>query len=1094
VNARALLASLLLCLAVAAPASAADQVYFSAVDNISARLVERINAEQVQYSDGRRGRIDMSAWYLTDNLVYDALLNAHRRGVQVRLIGDRGSIFEIDQHTKNAFYYLASEGLPIRLRVNPTWYPEIAHWKATIFVGQNIVAFGSANYTPFELAPWSATNYKDEIVLFTDDSTIVNAFKTKFDRYWNDTASEPESLIPTAPYFKNWDDACLAESACSDYRTRYPNPKAMAIDTKRLEPDYPLPPSIVWGQGPSFNNRLVTEINNEQTAVDFVIYRLTVDNITEALLAKHRAGVPVRLIVEPNEYLNRKWPEFWITHANIDKLWAAGVPIKWRVHEGLTHMKTLITSTVATIASANFAAAWQRDHNYFLSAAAKPTIHTAIKNRFQTMWNDTVGFATFNPQPPDAPTLASPASGATGVSTTAALTWSRAVFATEYEVHLGTSTGNMVPVGIVAAQLVNDPPQTYSFTPGTPLAGSTTYFWRVVSRTNATPRNASMVAASPIWSFTTAAGTTQPPPPGGALPTPWLTQDVGAVGTPGSASYSNGTFTVQGAGADIWGTADAFRYVYQSVNGDTEIVARVGSVQNTNPYAKAGVMLRSGLTASAAHVILDVRPDGWVEFMTRSSSGGATSYLSGASQPPPAWLKLSRSGNTVTASVSSNGSTWAVVGTTSVSFAASAYMGLVVNSHNTATLNTSTFDNVSVSAGSTPPPPPPPPPPSSLPTPWTTQDVGSTGLTGSASYSNGAFTVAGAGGDIWGTSDAFRYVSQPTSGDVQITARVTAIQNTHQWAKAGIMLRQSLTASSPHVLLDVTPGGTIEFMTRASDGAATTLITYGSGAAPRWLRLSRTGSTVTASVSSNGSTWTTLGSTTTSIPASANIGLAVTSHDVNTLNTSTFDNVSVSTSATPPPPPPPTAANVVIYASDIAASALHGSWSIGSDAGSPSSVKLVTTDAGVSNANNPLASPADYVDVTFNAEAGTSYRIWLRLKALNNSKFNDAVWVQFSDSLVNGAPGYRINSTQGLLVNLATDASASSLNGWGWQNSAYWLGQVTTVTFANSGAHTLRIQVREDGVQFDQIVLSPSTYLNSAPGSVTNDSTIVPKP
>jgi hypothetical protein len=133
------------------------------------------------------------------------------------------------------------------------------------------------------------------------------------------------------------------------------------------------------------------------------------------------------------------------------------------------------------------------------------------------------------------------------------------------------------------------------------------------------------------------------------------------------------------------------------------------------------------------------------------------------------------------------------------------------------------------------------------------------------------------------------------------------------------------------------------------------------------------------------------------------------------------------------------------------------------------------------------------VDVTFNAVAGTPYRIWLRLQALNNDKFNDAVWVQFSDARVNGATAYPIGSTSGLLVNLATTSTAASLNAWGWQNTAYWLSQATTVTFPTTGAHTLRIQVREDGVQFDQIVLSPSAYLQTAPGSVSNDSTIVPK-
>jgi hypothetical protein len=88
---------------------------------------------------------------------------------------------------------------------------------------------------------------------------------------------------------------------------------------------------------------------------------------------------------------------------------------------------------------------------------------------------------------------------------------------------------------------------------------------------------------------------------------------------------------------------------------------------------------------------------------------------------------------------------------------------------------------------------------------------------------------------------------------------------------------------------------------------------------------------------------------------------------------------------------------------------------------------------------------------------------------------------------------FSLNSTTGLLVNLATDASATSLSRWGWQNGAYWLTQPTMFTFATSGAHTLRIQVREDGVQFDQIVLSPSTFRTQSPGIPTADSTIVPQ-
>jgi hypothetical protein len=179
------------------------------------------------------------------------------------------------------------------------------------------------------------------------------------------------------------------------------------------------------------------------------------------------------------------------------------------------------------------------------------------------------------------------------------------------------------------------------------------------------------------------------------LPVGWTSQDIGSVGLAGSASYASGTFTTAGAGADIWGTADSFRYTSTALSGDGQLVARVRGIQNTNTYAKAGLMLRSGLTAGAAHVLLDVRPNGSVEFMTRSASGGTTTYLAGTTQAVPAWLRLVRAGSTVTASVSSDGTTWRTVGSTSVSFTGG-YIGMAVTSHSTTQRNTSTFDNLAV--------------------------------------------------------------------------------------------------------------------------------------------------------------------------------------------------------------------------------------------------------------------------------------------------------------------------------------------------------------------------------------------------------------
>ncbi|MDT5016199.1 MAG: chitinase, partial [Mycobacterium sp.] len=393
---------------------------------------------------------------------------------------------------------------------------------------------------------------------------------------------------------------------------------------------------------------------------------------------------------------------------------------------------------------------------------------------------------------------------------------------------------------------------------------------------------------------------------------------------------------------------------------------------------------------------------------------------------------------------------------------------------------------------------PPPPPPAGLPSPWLTADIGGVVTTGSAAFSNGTFTIAGAGADIWGNADAFRYAYQGLSGDGQIVARVTQVQNTNTFAKAGVMLRESTAADSAHVILDVRPDGSLEFMTRSVSGGVTTFIAGGSRTPPQWIMLTRTGGTVTGSASINGSTWTLIGTTTISLASTGTIGLVVTSHDAATINTSTFDNVTVSTAAAPPPPPPPppppVAGNVVIYASDIPAASRHGSWSAASDPTSPNGVKLVTSDIGVANTANALASPTDYVDVPFAAAAGTPYTVWLRMKATANSKFNDSAWLQFSDATAGGSSVYPLDSNSGLLVNLATDSSAVSVNGWGWQNAAYWLGQPTTFTFSTGGPHTLRIQVREDGVQFDQIVLSPSQYIATPPGPVTNDFTVVPKP
>src|SRR5690606_22717022 len=113
------------------------------------------------------------------------------------------------------------------------------------------------------------------------------------------------------------------------------------------------------------------------------------------------------------------------------------------------------------------------------------------------------------------------------------------------------------------------------------------------------------------------------------------------------------------------------------------------------------------------------------------------------------------------------------------------------------------------------------------------------------------------------------------------------------------------------------------------------------------------------------------------------------------------------------------------------------------------------------------------------------------MRAANDSKWNDSVWLQFSDARVNGAPAFAINSTSGMAVNLENCSNCGTA-GWGWQNGAYWLAK-PLVVFGSGSVQTMRVQTREDGVAVDQIIVSAATWLSSPPGQPTLDSTIVPK-
>lgn len=376
------------------------------------------------------------------------------------------------------------------------------------------------------------------------------------------------------------------------------------------------------------------------------------------------------------------------------------------------------------------------------------------------------------------------------------------------------------------------------------------------------------------------------------LPVPWVDQDIGNPSPAGDASFSNTLFKVSGSGADIWGTADAFHYAYLPVSGDCTIVARVTSVANTDPWAKAGVMIRQNLTAGSANAMVAITPGNGASFQWRSTANGSMTQSSSGGITAPYWVKLVRSGSSFRGYVSSDGGAWNQVGTAqTISMSGAIFVGLPVTSHNNTNLCAATFDNVWSTA------------PSGT---WQHQDIGSVGKAGNASYGTSLFTVIGSGADIWGNSDAFNFAWLPVSTNCTLIARVASLENVNAWSKAGLMIRESLNANSANAFIAVTASNGVTFQYRSTTGGTCANNTTAGLTAPYWIKLVRNGNSFAGYRSTDGTNWTQQGSAATiNMASTAYVGLAVTSHDASTDCTATFDNVSVPgwINATPPPAP-----------------------------------------------------------------------------------------------------------------------------------------------------------------------------------------------
>ncbi|MFX0558437.1 PKD domain-containing protein, partial [Maribacter sp. CXY002] len=169
-------------------------------------------------------------------------------------------------------------------------------------------------------------------------------------------------------------------------------------------------------------------------------------------------------------------------------------------------------------------------------------------------------------------------------------------------------------------------------------------------------------------------------------------------------------FEVRASGADIWGSADEFHFVYRELTGNGEIIARVTALEQTNAYAKAGVMMRNSLAANAKHAQTTMSPvanNGAPSFyfQHRNTTGGATTSTTATVQSIPYYVRMVRFGNDFTSAISPDGLTWTDLGTQTITMGTTIYVGLATTSHADGTLATSTYDNVVFNATSPGTPP-----------------------------------------------------------------------------------------------------------------------------------------------------------------------------------------------------------------------------------------------------------------------------------------------------------------------------------------------------------------------------------------------------
>jgi phosphatidylserine/phosphatidylglycerophosphate/cardiolipin synthase-like enzyme/regulation of enolase protein 1 (concanavalin A-like superfamily) len=972
--------------------------------------------------------IDVAFWFMQDARFATEIIRRWQAGVPVRVLVDPKAN-PVYPGNDQILADLAAAGIPMRQR-NAT-APGILHWKMMLFAGQNIVEFSGANFSPIAFVPQQAyADYEDETIYFSDDSAVVQSFMTEYDNHWIETQ-----------YYSNY--------------ANLPNPPA------RVYPIFPKDPALNFPQAEDYALRLLKRYPKEMQGIDVIMYRITDERQTNALITAMQRGIPVRVISDMKEYRfpNRQWVSY-----NLDKMWASGIPLRVRGHLGLNHQKLVLfyrnqpatgpAGPLAVFGSSNWttpSANQQQEHNYF---TLKPWIFDYFENQFLRKWcsgNWTMGMpdycagrvnpagavetTDFVPQAADKPINLLPANAAINLNTTGnVLKWDPGFFGQIYDIYFGQDPNPPLFAADVKLGPVDyDRPKTKkTFTLPT-LQTGTTYYWRIVTKTMA-----GLVSKGPVWSFTTKGTPPMPPPP----PPGAVTQVIWAKDVPGQAVVGNWQFIndpTAAGGYALWNPDKGKSKISPALASPVSYFETTFSAMAGVPYHLWIRMRAQGnsLANDSVSVQFNDSVDGFhsPHYRIGEASGAEVVQQDGPSGTISGWgwgdngfgnfgpdIYFATTGtHTIRVQVRTDGTildqivlspdTWVRTSPGAV--------------QNDTTILGSTISGAP--GGGAPP----------LPSPWQRGDVGTVSINGLASYDDATatFTLIGDAGDIWGTADGMYFAYQPLTGDGSIVARVTGVDNTNVWARGGVMIRESMAASSTNAFMYWAAGKVLAFQRRPTTGA-TTFATLGASnvLAPRWVRLDRAGDVFTAYHSIDGLTWVYVGSDTIPMGATVSIGLAAASANPTRTATAAFDSVTVTPGTPTPPVPPPPPPSLPDGWSDA------GIGAVGFTGGTSFDVPSGTFT--VKGAGNDVWGTADAFHYAYRALNGDGF-IVARLRSLQNTSSSAKAGVMIRESLAAGAANAFMLVTQGKGTDFqrrqATGAQTVNQVGTATAKAPYWV-------------------------------------------------------